>query len=529
VTSITFILSLALWIAFDPTTADFQFVEKHAWLGGAINYHMGVDGISVLFIILTTFLMVICILASWKSITVRVKEYMIAFLIMETLMIGVFCALDLLVFYLFFEGGLIPMFLIIGVWGGQRRVYASFKFFLYTLLGSVLMLLAMLTMYVTAGTADIPTLLTYNFDPGLQKWLWLAFFASFAVKMPMWPVHTWLPDAHVEAPTAGSVILAGVLLKMGGYGFLRFSLPMFPEASQYFAMLVFVLSVIAVIYTSLVALMQEDMKKLIAYSSVAHMGFVTLGIFTFNQQGLEGGIIQMLSHGIISGALFLCVGVIYDRIHTRQIDRYGGLVNRMPVYAFMFMVFMLGSVGLPGTSGFVGEFLTLVGAYQANTWIAFLAATGVVLGATYMLWLYRRVIFGELTKPDLKSILDLSPREIAMFVPMVIVVIWMGVYPESFLGIMRVSVENLVMRHAQAVGTNHPPLPSVVTGPNGAASPESGAESGGTEPEQGAAEPPAAEEQAAPPSGQETAPAEPPAPAQEDQAPQNNEGQGAAE
>jgi len=469
VTSITFILSLALWIAFDPSTSDFQFVEQHAWLGGTIDYHMGVDGISVLFILLTTFLMVICILASWKSITVRVKEYMIAFLIMETLMIGVFCALDLLVFYLFFEGGLIPMFLIIGIWGGPRRVYASFKFFLYTLLGSVLMMLAMLTMYFKAGTTDIPTLLTYHFDPTVQKWLWLAFLASFAVKMPMWPVHTWLPDAHVEAPTAGSVILAGVLLKMGGYGFIRFSIPMFPEASQYFSMLIYVLSVLAIIYTSLVALMQEDMKKLIAYSSVAHMGFVTLGLFTFNQQGMEGGIFQMLSHGIISGALFLCVGVIYDRMHTRLIDRYGGLVNRMPVYAFMFMVFMLGSVGLPGTSGFVGEFLTLVGAYQANTWIAFLAATGVILGAAYMLWLYRRVIFGELTKEDLKSITDLTGREIAMFVPMVILVIWMGVYPESFLKIMRVSVNNIVTHHTEALGANRPHLPGVVTGPNGAA------------------------------------------------------------
>ena len=482
VTSITFILSLALWIGFDPSTSDFQFVENHAWLGGTINYHLGVDGISMLFIILTTFLMVICILASWQSITKRVKEYMIAFLIMETLMIGVFCALDLLVFYLFFEGGLIPMFLIIGVWGGPRRVYASFKFFLYTLLGSVLMLLAMMTMYVQAGTTDIPTLLTFHFDPMLQRWLWLAFLASFAVKMPMWPVHTWLPDAHVEAPTAGSVILAGVLLKMGGYGFLRFSLPMFPEASQYFAILIYGLSVAAIIYTSLVALMQEDMKKLIAYSSVAHMGFVTLGLFTFNQQGVEGGIFQMLSHGIISGALFLCVGVIYDRMHTRLIDRYGGLVNRMPVYAFMFMVFMLGSVGLPGTSGFVGEFLTLLGAYQANTWIAFLAATGVILGAAYMLWLYRRVIFGELTKEDLKSITDLNAREIAMFVPMVIIVIWMGVYPESFLKIMRVSVDNLVMHHAEAVGTDHPPLPGVITGPNGASVPEKEQGAAQTEP-----------------------------------------------
>ena len=519
VTSITFILSLALWIGFDPSTSDFQFVENHAWLGGTINYHLGVDGISMLFIILTTFLMVICILASWQSITKRVKEYMIAFLIMETLMIGVFCALDLLVFYLFFEGGLIPMFLIIGIWGGPRRVYASFKFFLYTLLGSVLMLLAMMTMYVQAGTTDIPTLLTFHFDPMLQRWLWLAFLASFAVKMPMWPVHTWLPDAHVEAPTAGSVILAGVLLKMGGYGFLRFSLPMFPEASQYFAMLIYGLSVAAIIYTSLVALMQEDMKKLIAYSSVAHMGFVTLGLFTFNQQGVEGGIFQMLSHGIISGALFLCVGVIYDRMHTRLIDRYGGLVNRMPVYAFMFMVFMLGSVGLPGTSGFVGEFLTLLGAYQANTWIAFLAATGVILGAAYMLWLYRRVIFGELTKEDLKSITDLNVREVAMFVPLVIIVIWMGVYPESFLKIMRVSVDNLVMHHAEAIGTDHPPLPGVITGPNGASVPEKEQGTAQTEPAPAAAEPAPSEPAAAEPSTTESAPAptDENSPEQEDQ------------
>jgi len=519
VTSITFILSLALWIGFDPSTSDFQFVENHAWLGGTINYHLGVDGISMLFIILTTFLMVICILASWQSITKRVKEYMIAFLIMETLMIGVFCALDLLVFYLFFEGGLIPMFLIIGIWGGPRRVYASFKFFLYTLLGSVLMLLAMMTMYVQAGTTDIPTLLTFHFDPMLQRWLWLAFLASFAVKMPMWPVHTWLPDAHVEAPTAGSVILAGVLLKMGGYGFLRFSLPMFPEASQYFAMLIYGLSVAAIIYTSLVALMQEDMKKLIAYSSVAHMGFVTLGLFTFNQQGVEGGIFQMLSHGIISGALFLCVGVIYDRMHTRLIDRYGGLVNRMPVYAFMFMVFMLGSVGLPGTSGFVGEFLTLLGAYQANTWIAFLAATGVILGAAYMLWLYRRVIFGELTKEDLKSITDLNAREVAMFVPLVIIVIWMGVYPESFLKIMRVSVDNLVMHHAEAIGTDHPPLPGVITGPNGASVPEKEQGAAQTEPAPATAEPAPSEPATAEPSTTESAPAptDENSPEQEDQ------------
>ena len=373
------------------------------WLGGSINYKMGVDGISMLFVVLTAFLMPLCILASWESIDERVKEYMIAFLVLETLMIGVFCALDLVLFYLFFEGGLIPMFLIIGVWGGKRRVYASFKFFLYTLLGSVLMLLAMMAMYWHAGTTDIPTLLTHKFPSDMQWWLWLAFFASFAVKMPMWPVHTWLPDAHVEAPTAGSVILAGILLKMGGYGFLRFSLPMFPLASQEFAPLVFALSVVAIIYTSLVALAQEDVKKLIAYSSVAHMGFVTMGIFTFTVQGVDGAIFQMLSHGIVSAALFLCVGVVYDRMHTREIAAYGGLVNRMPIYAVCFMVFTMANVGLPGTSGFVGEFLTLLGAFKANTWVAFFATFGVILSAAYALWLYRRMIFGPLEKPSLQE------------------------------------------------------------------------------------------------------------------------------
>ncbi len=450
-TLITFAVSLLIWINFDTSQAGFQFVEKAEWLGGGIDYHMGIDGISMLFIILTTFLMPICILASWESITTRVREYMIAFLIMETLMIGVFCALDMVLFYLFFEAGLIPMFLIIGIWGGGQRVYASFKFFLYTLVGSVLMLAAMITMYFIAGTTDIPTLMAMDFDTNLQTWLWLAFFASFAVKVPMWPVHTWLPDAHVQAPTAGSVILAGVLLKMGGYGFLRFSIPMFPDASQYFAPMVFGLSVVAIIYTSLVALVQKDMKKLIAYSSVAHMGFITIGVFTFTQQGLEGGILQMISHGIVSGALFLCVGVIYDRIHTREISRYGGLVHRMPRYAVIFMIFTMATIGLPGTSGFVGEFLILVGAYQVSTWTAFFATTGVILGAAYSLWLYRRVVFGELVKDDLKNIMDVNKRELAIFIPLIAVAMWIGIYPEPFLDVMHVSVTNLMEQHQLAL------------------------------------------------------------------------------
>ena len=444
---VTFLLSLIIWFQFDRSTAAFQFEERVDWMSGFnITYHMGVDGISMLFVLLTTLLTPICVLASWESITVRVKEYMIAFLVMETMMVGMFCALDLIVFYIFFEGVLIPMFLVIGVWGGPRRVYASFKFFLYTLLGSVLMLLAILAMYFKAGTTDIPTLMKFTFPTGMQTWLWLAFFASFAVKVPMWPVHTWLPDAHVEAPTAGSVILAGVLLKFGGYGFLRFSLPMFPEATIVFAPFIFTLSVIAVIYTSLVALAQEDMKKLIAYSSVAHMGFVTVGIFTLNSQGIEGGIYQMLSHGIVSAALFLVVGVVYDRMHSREIATYGGLVNRMPVYALGFMIFMLASVGLPGTGGFVGEILVLVGIFQVNAWVCALIATGVILGAAYMLYLYRRVIFGQLTKDNLKKIKDLSPREIAVFAPLIILVFWMGIYPSSFLDVMHVSVDNLVQQ-----------------------------------------------------------------------------------
>jgi len=445
----TFALSLLLWTGFDTSTAAYQFVEKHDWLGGNINYHMGIDGISMPFIILTTFLMPLCILASWESITVRVKDYMIAFLVLETLMIGVFSSLDLILFYLFFEGGLIPMFLIIGVWGGKRRVYASFKFFLYTLAGSVLMLLAIMAMYWSAGTTDITALMAHRFDPAMQTWLWLAFFASFAVKVPMWPVHTWLPDAHVEAPTAGSVILAGILLKMGGYGFLRFSLPMFPVASDMFTPLMFGLSMVAIVYTSLVALVQQDMKKLIAYSSVAHMGFVTIGLFAMNQQGVQGAMVQMISHGLVSGALFLCVGVIYDRIHTREIDAYGGLVERMPVYAFTFMLFTMATIGLPGTSGFVGEFLILVGIYQVNSWVAFVAATGVVLAAAYSLWLYRRVVFGELVKPNLKDILDMDRREIAVFAPLIVATLWFGVYPMPLLDATAVTVENLI-GHYQA-------------------------------------------------------------------------------
>ena len=447
---ITFAISLLIWIEFDPSSADFQFVEEHAWMG-PIKYKMGVDGISMLFVVLTTFLMPLCILASWESVQKRVKEYMIAFLVLESLMIGVFCALDLVLFYLFFEGGLIPMFLIIGVWGGARRVYASFKFFLYTFLGSVLMLLAMMAMYWHAGTTDIPTLMTSEFPYDMQFWLWLAFFASFAVKMPMWPVHTWLPDAHVEAPTAGSVILAGILLKMGGYGFLRFSLPMFPEASETFAPLVFTLSVIAIAATSLIALVQEDIKKLIAYSSVAHMGFVTMGIFTFSRQGIDGAIFQMLSHGLISSALFLCVGVVYDRLHTREIKAYGGIVERMPIYAAIFMVFTMGNVGLPGTSGFIGEFLTLLAAFKTNTLVAFVATTGVILSAAYALYLYRQVVFGPLEKPSLKALTDVTPREIAVLAPLVVLTILFGFYPAPILDVTGPSVEALAQSLA-AVG-----------------------------------------------------------------------------
>ncbi len=448
---ITFVLSLLLWFGFDKTTAEFQFVQRVEWIPDFnIAYHVGIDGITLFFVLLSTFLTPICILASWRVIESRVKEYMITFLVLETMMVGVFSSLDFVLFYLFFEGTLIPMFLIIGVWGGSNRVYATFKFFLYTLAGSVLFLLAILAMYLHVGTTDIPTLMAADFPVAMQRWLWLAMFASFAVKMPMWPVHTWLPDAHVEAPTAGSMVLAGILLKFGGYGFLRFSLPMLPEASAFFTPLIFALSVVAIIYTSLVALAQEDMKKLIAYSSVAHMGFVTIGIFTANTQGIEGALLVMLSHGVVSAALFLCVGIVYDRAHSRMIGHYGGLVHRMPVYAFLFMVFMLASVGLPGTSGFVGEFLSLVGAYQANTWVALLATIGVILGPAYMLWLYRRVIFGELTKEHLKDILDVDGREIAVFAPMVVVVMLMGIYPELFLSVIRASVENLVVQAGAA-------------------------------------------------------------------------------
>jgi NADH-quinone oxidoreductase subunit M len=446
---ITLALSLVIWGRFDPTQAGFQFVEQAQWMPGFhIAYHMGIDGISLFFVLLSTFLTPICIIASWVSITERVKEYMIAFLVMETLMVGIFCALDFIIFYVFFEGVLIPMFLIIGVWGGPRRVYSAFKFFLYTFLGSVVMLLAILAIYVQIGSTDITEALQWHFDKGLQTWLWLAFFASFAVKVPMWPVHTWLPDAHVEAPTAGSVILAGVLLKMGGYGFIRFSLPMFPLASATLTPLIFALSVVAIIYTSLVALAQEDMKKLIAYSSVAHMGIVTMGTFTATAEGLQGAMVQMLSHGIVSAALFLIVGVVYDRLHTREISRYGGLADNMPKYASVFMVFMLASIGLPGTSGFVGEFLALIGTFKTNTLVAFLATTGMILSAAYMLYLYRRVVFGVITRSDVRAMLDLNWREVAIFAPMIAIVLWMGVYPASFLRPMQPAIDQLVARVA---------------------------------------------------------------------------------
>jgi NADH-quinone oxidoreductase subunit M len=447
----TFLLSVVAWARFDLSSPAFQLIENHRWLAETIRFKLGVDGFSMPFVLLTTFLMPFCILASWASIETRIKEYMVAFLVLETTMIGVFVALDLVLFYLFFEAGLIPMFLIIGVWGGKRRVYAAFKFFLYTLLGSVLMLLAVIAMYWDAGTTDIVALLQHKFAPNLQTWLWLAFFASLAVKMPMWPVHTWLPDAHVEAPTAGSVILAAILLKMGGYGFIRFSLPMFPDASTAFAPLVYALSIVAIIYTSLVAMMQEDMKKLIAYSSVAHMGFVTMGLFTMTPQGIQGAMFTMISHGLVSGALFLCVGVIYDRMHTREIAAYGGLVNRMPLYALAFMVFTMANVGLPGTSGFIGEFLSLVGAFRANPTVAFLATTGVILSAAYALWLYARVIYGRLEKPSLQGIADLNRREIAILAPLVVLVIFYGVKPGPILDSFAASTDSLIQGYQAAM------------------------------------------------------------------------------
>lgn len=456
-TLIDFALGCWVWANFDIGGPQWQFVENLP-LFGSFNWALGIDGFALMLIMLSVFLMPICIGASWKAVQERVPEYMAAFLATEVLMIGTFAAQDLFLFYMFFEGGLIPMYLIIGIWGGVNRIYASYKFFLYTLLGSVVMLIAMLYMAVTAGTTSIPVLLNYDFPADVQTWLWLAFFASFAVKMPMWPFHTWLPDAHVQAPTAGSVILAGVLLKLGGYGFLRFSLPMFPEASAQLAWFVFTLSAVAVIYTSLVALVQSDMKKLIAYSSVAHMAIVTIGLFAFNAQGIEGAMIVMLSHGLVSAALFLCVGVIYDRLHTREIDRYGGLAVNMPRYAVLFLFFTMASIGLPGTSGFVGEFLSLAGTYQISTWAAALCTTGIILGAAYMLYLYRRVAFGDLTKDDVKAMPDLSLREVALLAPIAAVVLWMGVYPESFLAPMRADVTRLMDRieRAQPVGDSLP-------------------------------------------------------------------------
>ncbi|MBR9763704.1 MAG: NADH-quinone oxidoreductase subunit M [Rhodobacteraceae bacterium] len=460
-TSLTFLVSLFILAGFDPSDTGMQFVEERDWLLG-LKYKMGVDGISVLFVLLTTFIMPLTIWSSWEVKT-RVKEYMMAFLLLETLMLGVFMALDLVLFYLFFEASLIPMFLIIGIWGGANRIYASFKFFLYTFLGSVLMLVAMVAMFADAGTTDIPTLLTHDFSSapltvlgmtitgGMQTLLFVAFFASFAVKMPMWPVHTWLPDAHVQAPTAGSVILAAILLKMGGYGFLRFSLPMFPVGADVMSGFILGISAIAIVYTSLVALVQQDMKKLIAYSSVAHMGYVTMGIFSANQQGLDGAIFQMISHGFISGALFLCVGVIYDRMHTRDIDAYGGLVNRMPAYALIFMFFTMANVGLPGTSGFVGEFLTLMGAFQANTWIALIATSGVIFSAAYALYLYRRVVMGDLIKESLKSITDMTAREKWIFAPLVAMTLLLGVYPSLVTDIIGPSVEELLSHHETAL------------------------------------------------------------------------------
>jgi len=439
-----FFLSIFLWYSFDASTSEFQFVEEKNWMEGFINFQLGIDGISILFILLTTFIAPICIFSGIHSIKFKLKEFLIAILVMETLMLGVFCSLDLVIFYLFFEGGLIPMFLIIGIWGGPKRVYSAFKFFLFTLLGSVLMLIAIISIYWITGTTDVIKLLDIRIPQEYQYLLWLAFFSSFAVKLPMWPFHTWLPDAHVEAPTAGSVILAAILLKMAGYGFMRFSLGLFPVASDYFTPLIFTLSIIAIIYTSLVALMQDDMKKLIAYSSVAHMGFVTIGIFSLTKQGLEGSIIQMMSHGLISAALFLCVGVVYDRLHSRMISSYGGLVNIMPKYAFVFMIFVLAALGLPGTSGFVGEFLVLVGAFQINIFVAVLASLGVILAAAYMLWLYKRVIFGKMASSEIKEMADLNRIEIYIFASLVFLTIFFGIYPEPLFNTIDISVSNLI-------------------------------------------------------------------------------------
>jgi NADH-quinone oxidoreductase subunit M len=450
---ITFILSLFILVYYDPANPGFQLVERAEWIPGTgIIYQKGVDGISIWFVLVSTFLTPICILSAWHAIHDRVREFMIAMLVLEVMMVGMFTALDTILLYVFFEGVLIPMFLIIGIWGGPRRVYSAFKFFLYTLLGSVLMLLAILAMYLKSGTTDLIVMLHSPYGKEMQIWLWLAYFASFAVKMPMWPVHTWLPDAHVEAPTAGSVILAAVLLKMGGYGFIRFSVQMLPDASEYFAPFMFTLSVVAIIYTSLVALVQTDMKKLIAYSSVAHMGFVTMGIFTLNQQGIDGAVFQMLSHAIVSGALFLCVGVVYDRLHTREIARYGGMARTMPKYALVFFIFTMASVGLPGTSGFIGEFLSLVGAFQVNRWVAFFAATGVILGAAYMLVLYRALFYGEVTKDDVRAMPDLNMREMAFFAPLVALTLWMGVYPSSFKDLIDPSVAQIVQHQQQVTG-----------------------------------------------------------------------------
>jgi NADH-quinone oxidoreductase subunit M len=449
-TLVLFAMGLVLWARFDSTTAAFQFIERAELFGGLFSWHLGIDGISLVLILLSVFLMPLCLLAGWDSVKTRVPEYVAAFLVMESLMVGVFAALDIFLFYIFFEAGLIPMYLIIGIWGGKRRIYASYKFFLYTLLGSVLMLLAMIWIVREAGTTDIPALMAHDFPLKAQTWLWLAFFASFAVKMPMWPVHTWLPDAHVEAPTAGSMILAGVLLKMGGYGFIRFSIPMFPEASVQFMWLVFALSMVAVVYTSLVALVQQDMKKLIAYSSVAHMAFVTGGLFALNTQGVEGAMVVMLAHGVVSAALFFCVGVIYDRLHTRDIDRYGGVTTNMPRYAVFFLLFTMASVALPGTSGFVGEFLALTGIWKANTWVAFVMATGVILGAAYMLWLFARVMYGAQKNADAAAMPDLNKREWAILVPLAVVALWMGVYPKPFLEPLKAPVESLMARTGRA-------------------------------------------------------------------------------